>query len=266
MVTTLEQASLTTRSGRLSRNNHEPAHIFYRGAIRLCDAIITLTGRRRWYDRHKLPPTGGILIVSNHVSQFDALPFADFVCYSGRWPRFLGKIQLQRNKLIGWLFDATESIPVDRFSNHAANAIVPAQDAIRRGKAVAIYPEGTETWDPDLWPMTAKTGAARIALATDCPVIPVAQWGSQEIMPPHINKLRPFRKRFTYQAIVGDPIDLSEFAGAPLDHATLELATTRMMDALTGLVALLRGESAPEKRYDRRVGQRVEVVRTRTDT
>ena len=54
-----------------------------------------------------------------------------------------------------------------------------------------IYPEGTLTRDPDLWPMTGKSGAARIALATGCPVIPVGQWGAQEILPPYAKKPRP---------------------------------------------------------------------------
>ena len=48
----------------------------------------------------------------------------------------------------------------------AANAFRAAVEAVRAGECVAIYPEGTLTRDPDLWPMVGKTGAARVALAT----------------------------------------------------------------------------------------------------
>ena len=53
---------------------------------------------------------------------------------------------------------------------------------MRDGECVVVYPEGTLTRDPDLWPMTGKSGAARIALETGCPVIPVGQWGAQELL------------------------------------------------------------------------------------
>ena len=51
--------------------------------------------------------------------------------------------------------------------------------AVRKGECVVVYPEGTLTRDPAQWPMTGKSGAARIALETGCPVIPVGQWGPQ---------------------------------------------------------------------------------------
>lgn len=57
-------------------------------------------------------------------------------------------------------------------------------EGIGQGELIGIYPEGTLTRDPNLWPMTGKTGAARIALTTGCPVIPVAQWGPQELLAP----------------------------------------------------------------------------------
>ena len=58
-----------------------------------------------------------------------------------------------------------------------------AEQALARGCCVIVYPEGTATRDPDLWPMVGKTGAARLALTTGAPVIPIAHWGAQEILP-----------------------------------------------------------------------------------
>ncbi len=54
-----------------------------------------------------------------------------------------------------------------------------------------IYPEGTTTREPDLWPMKGKTGAARLALATGAPVIPVAMWGPERIFDPRTGPDRP---------------------------------------------------------------------------
>ena len=71
---------------------------------------------------------------------------------------------------------------MQRQSAQSADALLAAVEAVGQGRAVVIYPEGTITRDPDLWPMAGKTGAARIALRTGCPVIPIGQWGAQELM------------------------------------------------------------------------------------
>ena len=60
---------------------------------------------------------------------------------------------------------------------------------------IGVYPEGTITKDPDGWPMRGKTGAARIALATGCPVIPIGQWGAQEILPAYTLRPHVFPRR-----------------------------------------------------------------------
>ena len=85
----------------------------------------------------------------------------------------------------------------------------PRSKAVGEGECVVVYPEGTLTRDPDLWPMKGKTGAARIALATGCPVIPVGQWGAQEVLPPYAKRphLVP-RKHIDMKA--GDPVDLDD--------------------------------------------------------
>jgi 1-acyl-sn-glycerol-3-phosphate acyltransferase len=118
---------------------------------------------------------------------------------------------------------------------------------------VIIYPEATITRDPDLWPMRGKSGAARIALETGCPVVPVGQWGVQEILPPYTKK--PFlfpRKRIV--ARVGPPIDLSDLAQVqPRTAAVVNQATDRIMAAITEQLELVRGEEAPDERYDMRV-------------
>ena len=74
-------------------------------------------------------------------------------------------------------------LPVRRGQADAAHVLKVAEQALAAGECVIIYPEGTATRDPGGWPMLAKTGVARMALTTGVPVVPVAQWGAQEILP-----------------------------------------------------------------------------------
>jgi 1-acyl-sn-glycerol-3-phosphate acyltransferase len=111
-----------------------------------------------------------------------------------------------------------------------------------------VYPEGTITRDPGMWPMQGKTGAARVALATGAPLYPVAQWGAHEVIGPYRKEFRLLpRKRM--QLAVGEPVDFTDLQGRPMDAETLRLATDRIMDALTALLAEIRQESPPSQRY-----------------
>ena len=84
------------------------------------------------------------------------------------------------------------------------------------GACVLFYPESTVTRDPEFWPMMAKTGVARLALATGAPVIPVAHWGAQNVLPYGSFKLRVIPRK-TVKILAGPPVDLSEFAGRVSD-------------------------------------------------
>jgi 1-acyl-sn-glycerol-3-phosphate acyltransferase len=114
---------------------------------------------------------------------------------------------------------------------------------------VVIYPEGTLTRDPDLWPMRGKTGAVRSALQAGIPIIPAAHWGTQHVMPRYAKKISLFPRKTIYITF-GDPVDLSAFAGRGLDSKTLAEATDVVMQAITALVEELRGEKAPASRWD----------------
>ena len=140
---------------------------------------------------------------------------------------------------------------MQRESTDAAKVLGAAMDAVRAGECVAIYPEATLTRDPDLWPMTGKTGAARIALATGCPVIPIAQWGPQEVLAPYTKRPRLF-PRTVVHTWAGPPVDLSRYRGAEPTTDTLTEATAAIMDAITGLLEQIRDERAPVERWDPR--------------
>jgi 1-acyl-sn-glycerol-3-phosphate acyltransferase len=122
---------------------------------------------------------------------------------------------------------------------------------VNDGKCVVVYPEGTLTRDPDLWPMVGKTGAARIALLTRCPVIPLAQWGPQEILPPYTKRPHVFPRK-TMHVQAGPPVDLSDLYDKPVTGALLREATNRIMAAVTTQLEQIRGMPAPAERFDSR--------------
>ena len=206
---------------------------------------------RTWIDGEKIPATGGCIVAINHISHVDPLLSAHFVYDHGRLPRYLAKSGLFTNKYLGAFLTAAGQIPVERLSRNAIGAYAAAVQAIHDGECLIIYPEGTLTRDPDLWPMKGKTGAARIALATGCPVIPVGQWGAQEVLPPYTKRphLVP-RKTIVMKA--GDPVPLDDLLALPQSAETIAAATDRIMAAITALVADIRGEDAPAQRFDPR--------------
>ena len=210
--------------------------------------LLRVLMKRDWRGGENIPRTGGVVIAANHISHVDALAFGHYIYGNGRIPRFLAKSGVFKNKFVGAVLRAAKQIPVYRDTADAANALRDAIAAVNDGQAVAVYPEGTISRDPGLWPMAAKSGAARIALATGCPVIPVAQWGAQEILAYHEKKphLLP-RKRMIMLA--GPPVDLDDLRSAPQTAETLREATDRIMDAITELLAKVRGEEPPAERF-----------------
>ncbi len=213
-----------------------------------------VTTRHEWRAGEKIPASGGFVLALNHVSHVDPLLTAQLVYDHGRLPRYLAKAGLFKNRALGGFLRSAGQIPVERLTAHAVGAYDAAVAAVRAGECVVVYPEGTLTRDPDLWPMTGKSGAARIALATGCPVVPVGQWGAQQVLAPYARKPDLFpRKRITM--LVGDPVDLADLVGREPTPQVVQQATDRIMAAITALVAEIRGEQAPAERFDpRRAG------------
>jgi 1-acyl-sn-glycerol-3-phosphate acyltransferase len=223
---------------------------FVAGATILKPLLITATSRT-WIDGDKIPATGGCIVVANHVSHLDPLMMAHFVYDHGRIPRYLAKSGLFKNKALAAFLTSAGQIPVERLSRNAIGAYDAAVKAVNDGDCVVVYPEGTLTRDPDLWPMAGKSGAARIALATGRPVIPVGQWGAQDLLPPYDTVPRLFpRKHVTMKA--GDPVPLDDLLDRPLTPALVAKTTERIMAAITAIVAEVRGETPPAKRFDPR--------------
>lgn len=222
-------------------------------ALAFCVTVLRpplmLLTKRDWQGAQHIPATGGCVIAFNHVSDFDPLVAAHFVLGNGRLPRFLGKAEVFRVPVVGRVLRAAGQIPVYRQSADAAQAFRAAVAAVESGRCVIVYPEGTITRDAGLWPMSGKTGAARIALATGCPLVPVAQWGPQLVLAPYTWRFRLFPRK-VMQVKAGPPVDISDLAGQPLTTALLVEAAKRLVDAITALLEEIRGERAPDVRFD----------------
>lgn len=213
--------------------------------------------RRTWHGADHVPRTGGVIVAANHLSMVDPLTISHFLYVAcGRWPTFMAKEGVFRIPVLGRLVRALGQIPVYRERTDAGLSLREAERALEEHEsAVVVYPEGTCTRDPDLWPMAAKTGVARLALITKTPVVPVAHWGEQHILPYGTKRLRVMPRRKVH-LVAGPPVDLSEYHGEPLSGATLRAATADVMRAITELQAGIRGEEPPAVPYDPREARR----------
>lgn len=198
----------------------------------------------------KLPKKGSYILVSNHVTNVDALAVAYFIYkYLNRGPHFLAKESLFRIPLIGKVLTAAGQIPVYRSTHRNDGPLRAANQYLAAGHCIAIFPEGTLTRDPDLWPMRGRTGAVRLALDTNVPVYAIAHWGSEEILPTYGAKFRPNPTK-AVRILVGGEIDLAKYRKKQLTPAETQEATELVMSSITALVEKLRGEKAPERRWD----------------
>lgn len=211
--------------------------------------LLRLFTKREWRGIDNVPAEGGIIVAANHVSELDPFAVGEFLLDHGRPPRFLAKAELFRKAPVKWVLVGAQQIPVSRNSVDASLALEPAVEALRRGECVLIYPEGSATRDPQLWPMKARTGVARLALLSGAPVIPVAQWGPEQVLPYKARRPR-LLPRHRFQVVAGPPVDLSAFVGKPLTAELLRAATDTIMWRVTKQLADLRGETPPDRFFD----------------
>ena len=221
--------------------------------FKICGAIliplIRAITKRTWIGAENIPKTGAVIVANNHLSYFDVLNFAHFLFKNCRAPRFLGKVGVFKVPIIGRILLAAGQVPVERETPNASKAVDHAKLLLESGHLLGVYPEGTLSRDLDHWPMVAKTGLARLALSTNTPVIPVAQWGSHVMMPTYSKKLRLF-PRTQITIIAGKPVDLSPWQGKADDPQALIEATEAVMRDITTLLEGIRGEKRPEVIFD----------------
>lgn len=166
-------------------------------------------------------PAGQVVVVANHHSLSD--PF--FLGAALERPLcFLAKRELWRNGLVGWVLDGLGGIPVDRRRGDVG-AVAAAARALEQDAAVAIFPQGTVLGPPDRpW----QRGAARLALTTGAPLLPVAIVGADAVLRPGSRLPRLARVK----VVIGSPIVVERTS--PTIPATREL-TERLRRAVEAL-------------------------------
>jgi 1-acyl-sn-glycerol-3-phosphate acyltransferase len=194
---------------------------------------------------HNIPRQGQVIIAANHISYFDPLCLGVLIDAAGRQVRFLAKAELFHNPLLGAILRGAGQIPVYRETRGAGRALDDAVAAMRAGAAVAIYPEGTTTRNPDFSPMAAKNGVARLAALTGAPVVPVGQWGAHLLFTR--GRLGPFRRGVRVVERAGPPIDLGLAPDASL--AEINQARDRVMAAIATQVEQARAGWSPPDWY-----------------
>ncbi len=157
----------------------------------LAQLAVFATGTRISYcGEENIPDRGGAVVAINHTSYVDFLPAALAVHRRHRRLRFMIKAEMQRAKVVNFLIKHTRTIPVDRGAGAGAYAV--AVQRLREGELVGVYPEATISRSFEL--KEFKTGAARMAIEADVPIVPVIVWGAQRIWtkgrPRHLGRTR----------------------------------------------------------------------------
>lgn len=200
----------------------------------------------RYRHIERVPQEGAAILVTNHVSHVDPFLISKFILDAARRPRFLAKEAIFEVPVVGAAMRGMGHIPVRRGTSDAVQSLDAAVESLKQGGLIVMHPEGTVTRDPLGWPMSGKTGAARLAtLVPGVPVIPIAQWGVQDSIDLYHKRFRLI-PRPRHVISVGEPVDLSAFATRTPDPATLREITDVIMRRLRSDVAELRELPAPE--------------------
>jgi 1-acyl-sn-glycerol-3-phosphate acyltransferase len=223
----------------------EPTYLLAKGILKP-----SLAAWFRWTLEgiERIPRSGGTILAFNHIAFLDAFAAAYVVDKVGRRVRFLAKSELFEDKRISWILRGAGQIEVRRGTREAPMALDHGYRALERGELVAVFPEGTITNDPDLKPMAAKSGAARLALKTGAPLIPCALWGTQNVWP------KGFRKhwwppRQDIAVMVGEPLAVA--VGDESREAIADVSqrlTEQMSLLLAGLRPAIADQRRPKKR------------------
>ncbi|WP_431934469.1 lysophospholipid acyltransferase family protein [Micromonospora sp. RP3T] len=221
------------------------APLLWRGAQTLARAAVALIGRLEVTgDVPEALRRGPLILAANHISPFDPVVLAAACRLRRVAPRIMATGGLFRAPVLGPLMRHAGHIRVDRGTTAVHRSLEIAAEAVAGGSVVLVYPEGRIGLAPGMWPERGKTGAARLAFASGAAVVPVAQWGSHEVLPYRAPKgmlgglARALARRPVIRVHFGAPVALADLdPGAP---GTARRATDRIIDAITDDLAPLR--------------------------
>ena len=188
----------------------------------LIGPILRLMYRPRTEGLENIPSEGGAILAANHLSFLDDLLLPLVV--KKRRVVFLGKVEYFHKWYLAWFFRAAGVIPLPRTGGSGSGAALRgAAQALREGKLIGIFPEGTRSPDGRLY--RGKTGVARVALEAQVPVVPVAISGTFEAMPYDRKLPKPGRTKIRF----GKPLRFERHYGTPTDRFVLRSVTDEIM-------------------------------------
>jgi 1-acyl-sn-glycerol-3-phosphate acyltransferase len=179
--------------------------------------LLTLLLRPQIKGRGRIPRRGGCIVVANHESPID--PFVlGLACH--RTIRFLAKRELFRSPVVRFWLWAFGTIPIER-GGADQNALAAARELVERGALVGLFPQGTCLPYRD---RPFKRGAARLALETGAPLVPVALVNTEKVLPPKRRKIGLTRVRI----VIGEPIRVvrAEVTREAADRLTKQIEQT----------------------------------------
>jgi len=188
--------------------------------------------------REHIPSQGPAIIAVNHPSLFDPFAVAYALDNAGRRPRFLAKSSLFEVPVTGGILRGARQIRVDRGTASAPASLVHAEQAIADGEVVVIFPEGTISLEPDLSPLSPKSGVARLALATGAPLIPCATWGGQWVWGYHLG-FNPAPGKEVWVRF-GPSIDIKRYMDLEQDPKLWDDVSRMVMSEIAVLLASLK--------------------------
>ncbi len=178
------------------------AEPIYRACEIVAQFLVRATGTRiTFMGEQNIPAQGGAVIAINHTSYVDFLPAGLALRRRHRRLRFMIKAEMQRVKIVNFLIKKNGAIPVDRGSG--ADAYASAVQALRDGELVAVYPEATISRSFEL--KDFKSGAARMAIEAEVPIIPLIVWGAQRIWTKGLPR-QLGHKKVPVTVAVGEPV------------------------------------------------------------
>ncbi len=181
-----------------------------------------------------IPAEGPAILASNHLSFSDSFFLPAML---DRKVTFIAKAEYFttpgiKGRMTAAFFKGVGQLPVDRSGVRGAGeaAIRSGIEVLERGELFGIYPEGTRSPDGRLY-RGKPGGLARVALASQVPVIPVAMVDTEKIQPP--GKVIPKLMRPGIR--VGRPLDFSRYQGMDHDRFVLRAVTDEVMYAIMKL-------------------------------
>jgi 1-acyl-sn-glycerol-3-phosphate acyltransferase len=212
--------------------------------------LVRLSFKIRLRGAENLPKTGGYILAGNHCTELDGLALA-YVVYKRlhRTPHFFAKGSLFTIPVIGKILLKAGQIPIYRGGRSNEEPLRAANLYLNAGQVVGIFPEGTLTREPNLWPMRGKFGAVKLALDNNVPLYVFGQFGTEKVMPQYTKRFRPgFWKPVDF--VIGNEVNLDRFRNERAGAAEMLEATEMVMREITKLVEEIRGEKAPAELFD----------------